>query len=398
MAPDAPSLALTLAQRQIPLSYLTLLPITAVQLEGVVARAVTDNPMLTRSPGGPCLGCGRHCPSAAFCAACSLERVNDNVVANRDSWRTELAAEARLELPADLHGVLAHVVGSLNDDGLLPRCGEDSEALASVLSVLRLLGPRGIAARSPADCIRVQIVALAATGHLPPWSGEISLTDLTAALHGDGPDHVSAILPDIVRRVTPYVVLPDGGRTPPPPDVSYRRTPDGHLVVEVMDANWFGVGLDSASWAAAGREGRVWLAPYRAEARRLLAAVGARAGLLHRLAAWLGTTQEGFLLNGNGYHRPLTRADAARALGHNPATVSRVVAGKTARCPDGRLVPLAAFFGGRTAVLEELSALASNHPDASDARLAELLTAAGHPVARRTVSKYRTLLGIPARR
>lgn len=397
MAPDAPSLALTLAQRQVPLSYLSLLPITAIQLENVVARAVTDNPMLTRLPGGPCLGCGRHCASAAFCAACSLERVNDKVVSNPDSWRTELAAEARLELPPQLHRLLDHVVGSLGDDGFLPRDGEDSEALTRVLSALRVVGPRGIAARSTADCILIQIVALAATGDLPRWAGEISLTDLTAALRGDGPEHVIAILPDIVRRVTPYVVLPGDGRTSSPPDVSFRRMANGDLVVDVMDADWFGLDLDSASWAAASREGRVWLAPYRAEARRLLAAVGARAGLLHRLAVWLGTTQEAFLFNGDGCHRPLTRVDAARALGCHPATVGRVVAGKIVRCPDGRVIPLAACFGGRTAVLEMLSALASAHPDASDARLAELLTAAGHPVARRTISKYRTLLGIPAR-
>lgn len=398
MAPQAPSLALTLAQRQVPLAYLTLLPSTAVQLEDIVARAIMDNPMLTRSPGGPCLGCGRHCRSAAFCAACSLERVNDAVITNPADWRTALAAEARLELPADLHGLLARVVDSLDDRGLLPRSGEDSEALTRVLSALRLLGPPGIAARSPADCVRIQVVALAATGDLPPWAGGLTLAELIAALNGDGPDRVSAILPDIVRRVTPYVALPDGGRIPPPPDVSYRRTADGDVMVEVMNTDWFGLALDDAAWTGTDREGRTWLAPYRVEARRLLAAVDARAGLLRRLAVWLGTTQQAFLFNGNGCHRPLTRAEAARALGHHPATIGRIVAGKTARCPDGRLVPLAACFGGRTAALEELSVLAGNHPDASDARLAELLTASGHPTARRTVSKYRTLLGIPARR
>jgi RNA polymerase sigma-54 factor len=68
-----------------------------------------------------------------------------------------------------------------------------------------------------------------------------------------------------------------------------------------------------------------------------------------------------------------------------------VVCGKVARCPDGRMVPLADFFGsGRSSGQRVMAALAA-HPGAVDREIAELLSRTGDSIARRTVAKYREL-------
>lgn len=392
---EAPRQSLTLGMQQRPmlLPYLALLPTPAAQLDDVVATAISENPMLVRAPGGPCLTCGRHCPSGVRCAGCGQTRVDESLVQQPD-WRLALETEARLELPTGLHPLLASVVGSLGDDGLFPREGPDPASLARVLEALRTVGPPGIAARSAADCIEVQLRASAASGALPSRVAALTLAELADAVNGDGDPALIALLPDILAVVTPHVVLPAADRVPPPSDVRYFVSPAGSIAVEVMDAAWFGLTLDETMWGDADKAAREWLAPYRHDARQLLDAIGARAGLLRRLAVWLADAQSGFLMHGRAAHVSLTRADAARALGHHPASIGRVVTGKVARCPDGRLVPLSAFFGGRTAILERLGALIGDNPNATDNQLAGLLAADGHVVARRTVAKYRAELGL----
>lgn len=98
-----------------------------------------------------------------------------------------------------------------------------------------------------------------------------------------------------------------------------------------MDAAWYGLALDDAMWAAADAAGRAWLKPFRRDARALIDALGARAGLLRRLAVWLADAQAGFLAEGGVAHRPLTRRAAAQALGHHASSIGRVTAGKVAR-------------------------------------------------------------------
>ena len=77
--------------------------------------------------------------------------------------------------------------------------------------------------------------------------------------------------------------------------------------------------------------------------------------------------------------------------------MSRAVKDKVLQLPDGRVVPLAAMFGASTSVMEALrELLAGAERPSSDDQLAEELARRGHQVARRTVTKYRNALGVPA--
>ena len=94
---------------------------------------------------------------------------------------------------------------------------------------------------------------------------------------------------------------------------------------------------------------------------------------------------------------PLTRADVAQALGLHLSTVSRATAGKYAMLPSGRIVPMAAFYSASGGLADELRRIvAAEDRPLSDEELVGRLRARGYAIARRTVTKYRLKLGIPA--
>jgi RNA polymerase sigma-54 factor len=145
------------------------------------------------------------------------------------------------------------------------------------------------------------------------------------------------------------------------------------------------------------------------EARWLLKNLQARGETLLRVVGCLVRQQSGFLEFGDQALRPLTLREVAAELGVHESTVSRAVGRKFVRTPRGTL-PLRAFFasgidtgaGGEASstaiqsMIRRLVEAEDPRRPLSDARLAELLKAAGVPVARRTVAKYREAMHIPS--
>lgn len=109
--------------------------------------------------------------------------------------------------------------------------------------------------------------------------------------------------------------------------------------------------------------------------------------------------------------RPLPMTKVAEQLGVHVATVSRAVAGKWLATPRG-IVELRKFFTGGTetaegeavswdavkAALEDVITAEDKKDPLSDDQLVEELKKRGLEIARRTVAKYRSQLGIPTGR
>lgn len=387
------------------LSYLALLPAGSVDLEAAIERAVATNPALERVPGRHCPGCGLY-GVGERCAACSATARPPDLAAPVD-WRGDLIHEARLELPRRLHELMTTTVEALDDHGFLHRTppGVDDGDLQAVITGLRVVGPPGIAASSPVDCVRVQADRLAALGEVPVLVAVLAADFLDAVAEGRHAEISAATGASVAaveqavsvlrERVRPFVLLDGGSDRARPTDVVFVVDASGTVRAHVADAGAFGVRqvLDPLP---GDPEARRWWAPYRDEAGRLLAAIEARATMLGRVAGLLAEEQAGFILQGRAAHRPLRRHDLARMLSVHPSTVGRAVQDKVARCPDGRLLPLSVFFGRTTSLLEQVSAAVADHPGATDAEIAERLAASGVPLARRTVAKYRLLAANPA--
>lgn len=149
-----------------------------------------------------------------------------------------------------------------------------------------------------------------------------------------------------------------------------------------------------------------------------------RQSTIKRVVSAIVSAQEDFFRYGESRLKPLTMSEVAVSCGVHESTVSRTVAGKFLRCRFG-LYPIRAFFTSGVqvnsmsdspsensdstvseSVLETLSndvvknkiktlIDAENHlKPLSDAKLTELLNAAGFTIARRTVAKYREQLNI----
>jgi RNA polymerase sigma-54 factor len=116
---------------------------------------------------------------------------------------------------------------------------------------------------------------------------------------------------------------------------------------------------------------------------------------IQRLMQRVVALQRDFILKGEKYMHPLTRAQIAQELEVHESTISRAVASKAVQMPNGRIIPLANFFDRSLNVRTELRELVEGETiPLSDSELATMLAERGYTVARRTVAKYRAMEGI----
>ena len=143
------------------------------------------------------------------------------------------------------------------------------------------------------------------------------------------------------------------------------------------------------------------------EARWLLKSLEIRHETLIKVARSIVERQTAFLEHGDEHMRPMILKDIAEAVDMHESTISRVTSGKYMHTPRG-VFELRYFFSSQvegadgsgtssTAIRAKIRKLVKDEdPDSplSDGRIAELLSAEGIPVARRTVAKYREAMGI----
>ena len=145
------------------------------------------------------------------------------------------------------------------------------------------------------------------------------------------------------------------------------------------------------------------------EARWLIRNMEQRFVTIQRVADAILTKQRNFFEYGEVAMKPLGLKHIATQLGLHESTVCRVTNGKYMSTPRG-LFEFKRFFsrqlatenGGACsatairALLKELIAAETPQDPLSDAQLARLLAGQGLRVARRTVTKYRTLMRLPS--
>jgi RNA polymerase sigma-54 factor len=192
------------------------------------------------------------------------------------------------------------------------------------------------------------------------------------------------------------------------PDVFVRRTARGWSV-EVNAATLPRVRLNQSYADMLGRgAGHATMRTQLQEARWLLKSLEIRHDTLTRVARSIVERQTAFLELGEEHMRPMILRDIAEAIEMHESTVSRVTSGKYMHTPRG-VFELRYFFSSQvesgdgsgtssTAIRAKIRKLVREEDPAnplSDSRLAEILSGEGIPVARRTVAKYRDILGIP---
>jgi RNA polymerase sigma-54 factor len=343
------------------------------------------------------------------------------------SWQLELASLAPREL-----AIARAIVDAVSDDGYLTETLEEIaqtlrpelecplDEIGPVLTRVQALDPPGVGARSVGECIELQLRQLdpatpgfatalkIARQHLN-LVAERELSLLRRELHATEEEITCALA--LVRSCHPrpgatvsansaeYVV----------PDVFVRRTEHG-WGVEINPATLPKVRLNQSYASLIGRNAsHATMRAQLQEARWLLKSLEIRHETLIKVARSIVERQTAFLEHGEEHMRPMILKDIAEAVAMHESTISRVTAGKYMHTPRG-VFELRYFFSSQvegadgsgtssTAIRAKIRKLVKEE-DAenplSDGRIAELLSAEGIPVARRTVAKYREAMGIPA--
>jgi RNA polymerase sigma-54 factor len=144
------------------------------------------------------------------------------------------------------------------------------------------------------------------------------------------------------------------------------------------------------------------------EAKWLIKNVQQRFDTILRVSQAIVDRQRAFFDHGDVAMRPLTLREIAETVSLHESTISRVTTHKYLASPRG-IFELKYFFGSHVAtdsggaasstairaLIKQLIGAENGKKPLSDSRLAEILGEQGIVVARRTVAKYRELLGIP---
>ena len=146
-------------------------------------------------------------------------------------------------------------------------------------------------------------------------------------------------------------------------------------------------------------------------ARWLIESIEQRRNTIRKVSQAIVDAQKGFLDHGPDAIEPLKMQQIADVVGVHVTTVSRAVDDKWIQTPRG-IFPLKRFFGGGTTTasgeevawdtikrkLTEVVEDEDKNSPFSDEALVEQMAKHGYPLARRTVTKYRKMLGIPSSR
>lgn len=393
------------------------------EAEAAITAAPPDEPR-------PSVGWGDQAARAQRQGGTSVSALD--FTASSVSLQDHLLAQLRLQRLPDRDLVLCGVlIESLDDDGYLRSPLAEAGMLAQfepaatadelrcALRRVQALDPLGVGARDLPECLSLQLQLLPEAedrrlcarmlaGHVSQLA-RLDFRHVALAL-GCSVERARDAFARL-RRLDPHPGWRHGGAPARyvTPDVLVRRTRQGwsatlnEAVVPRIQLNrQYAQYLEHA-----GRTGNGALSAQLSEARFTLRNLQQRCSTILAVAQAILRRQQRFFEHGAISLQPMALRDIAEEIGAHTSTVSRVTHGKYMQTPTGTY-EFKYFFSrgletasGRSCAPQAVRSLvgeiiAAEPPSAplSDVAIAQLLTRQGVQVARRTVTKYRQLLGI----
>jgi len=349
------------------------------------------------------------------------------------SLREHLLSQIRLaHFSQQDAAIAAAIVYALDDDGflkddvseirasLLPEVWVEDDEIIAVLHRVQRLEPVGVASRSPAECIRVQLqaqpsgtagvdLALRLARNFLNLVAANAYEDLLRETGATSEDLKQAL--ELIRGLDPR------------PGTRFDNRRDEYLVPDVY------VHLDGTQWVttlspesnpslrlnkyyigllrSSGGKDANYLNGRLQEARWLLSSLELRNRTLLKVSQCIVDVQKEFLTEGEIAMKPLILREIADQAGVHESTVSRATTRKYMLTPRG-IFELKYFFSSHvradngnlisaTSIKARIHVLIENEPPEkplSDQEISHLLRKTGVCVARRTVAKYRESAGI----
>jgi RNA polymerase sigma-54 factor len=340
--------------------------------------------------------------------------------ADTPTLRDHLRAQLSLTNLSERDRVLVEVlIDALDEDGyltqpleeiaaLLPADAEiEAEELAIALRHLQNLEPAGVGARSPGECLCLQLRV--------PCEGD------------DAPSHVLAL--EIAEKHLELLAGRDYTRLKsvtgtndetlraaqrliqtlnPRPGAAFARVEARYVIPDVVVRKSKNVWKASLNPDAMPRLRITRMYEELQEARWLIKNVQQRFETILRVSQAIVDRQRHFLEHGEVAMRPLVLREIAGTLGLHESTISRVTTQKFMATPRGTF-ELKYFFGSHVAteaggaasstairaLIKQLVGAEDAKAPLSDSRIVQILAEQGIVVARRTIAKYREALQIP---
>ena len=437
---------------------MTLMSLTADELRQKIEGELASNPALevveehrcpnchrTLSEGGPCPVCSRPqglsleepvvfvSPREDFYTSKSKsisdELPDEEITAEVEDLPTFVMRQIAPELDPDDRLLAAHILTSLDEDGLLRLPLVEIaryhhvpiSRIENVLALIQRAEPVGVGSSSPQDALLVQLKVLSETRPTPPLASKAiqeGMDLLSRHQYGElgrlldvSINQAKKIAYFISENLNPYPARAHWGdihqSAEPIHDVYHlpdiiisflNNSPEPTLVVEIVAplAGKLRVNpmFRSALPEAPADKSEQWKDDIE-RASLLIKCIQQRNHTIVRLMQRLAVIQREFILHGDACLAPITRASLAKVLDVHESTISRAVSGKALQLPSGRIIPLAKLFDRSLHIRTVLRQIIDqeNKP-LTDTQLAKRLKEKGFPVARRTVAKYRSMEGI----
>ena len=405
-------------------------PATAAAPDKAQESSSVDAPVDPQSSDLDWFGSG----SAAPAAPTDEDAGPPALAAEPPSLREHLLDQVTLlNLDARDKTLVALLVDALDENGYLTmNLDELSESLPSELEIsieelrialchLQQLEPTGVGARSPSECLTLQLLALP----LSTPGRELALAIVR--------DHLELLAAHDFVRLRKALGCHDERlkeaqrlvqSLDPRPGSAFGGNEARYVVPDVIVKKIKGVWVASLNadampklrvnsmYADILKGGRgapaSQMSQQLQEARWLIKNVQQRFETILRVSQAIIDRQRHFFEHGEVAMRPLVLREIADLLGLHESTVSRVTTQKFMFTPRG-IFELKYFFGSHVAtdaggacsatairaLIKQMVVAEDQKRPLTDARIAEILSQQGIVVARRTIAKYRESLHIP---
>lgn len=437
---------------------MTLLSLTTEELQQEIDSELASNPALEIIEERRCPNCHRLLSDHGKCPVCSLpaspesdEPVvflspRDEFIPKKDYIDTTLDDEPFApeveELPAyvlkqiapDLdptqRALAAYLLTHLDEDGLLTTnllevaryTHASLSEIEKVKRIIQLADPIGVGSATPQEALLIQLEVLRETiGNVPEIAEKLIRDGMDQLSHHHYSDlahqlgvpvkQVSLTAQFISENLNPFPARSHWGDVRQPthdetqvyhhPDILINflnDDPEKPLIVEIIMpiSGTLQVNpLYKQAIKEASEDTKTELKGDLEKASLFVKCLQQRNHTMERLLTRVVSLQKEFIVKGEKYLKPVTRAQISREMEVHESTISRAVANKAVQMPNKRIIPLAEFFDRSLNVRSVLKEIIEGESKPySDSDLVGLLSEKGFDVARRTVAKYRSIEGI----
>jgi RNA polymerase sigma-54 factor len=354
----------------------------------------------------------------------------ENFVARRESLNEHLMWQLLLSLPSRRdERIGSAIIGNLNKDGYLQATLDEIATLTetgtseveTVLRKMQSFDPPGMCARDLSECLLIQvrqlglqdsIVVQIIRNHLKHLENK-NYKAISRALGVSLDDVFSAV--EIITRMEPKPGRQFSDEEPQyiSPDVFVYKVGDEYVIVLNEDgmpklriSSFYKEALSNRGKEFAGHT-RDYIKNKLRSAVWLIRSIHQRQRTIYKVVESIVLFQRDFLEKGLVHLKPMVLRDVAGDIGMHESTVSRVTTNKYVHTPQG-IFELKFFFNssisrfnGETiasaSVKEKIRQIIASEDSTkpySDKKMVDILKSSNINIARRTVAKYREMLGV----